>query len=175
MKKALLIIFILSIIFSAGCCLFNLDGWVWPEDDLEFMAVVKGLDTPQKISDYMMENFEYELHDLWTPSPYFLWKRGKGDCNDFATFGAFVANYHNYETYLIKIFYKGTYKKHALAVYVEEELSFTDNRVYHYGFNSFKEIVEFDCKYYFWFKELKKYIVSDYENNIVEVGYSYVH
>ena len=175
MKKVLLIISILSIIFLAGCGVFDLDGWVWPEDDLEFMTLIEELDTPQKISDYMMENFEYELHNLWTPTPYFLWKRGKGDCNDFATFGIFIAHYHGYETYQIIISYSDTSIKHMIAVYVEEELSFTDNGLYHYGFDSFREIVEFDCKYYFWSKELKKYIVKDYENNIVEVRDNYVH
>ncbi|MBA7573780.1 hypothetical protein ES708_15578 [subsurface metagenome] len=127
MKKALLIIFILSMIFLAGCGTFKIDGWVWPEDDLDFMALVEELDTPQKISDYMMENFEYELHNLWTPTPYFLWKRGKGDCNDFATFGIFIANYHSYETYQIIIKFKGQNIGHAIAIYVEDDgLSFTD-------------------------------------------------
>ncbi|MBA7552545.1 hypothetical protein ES705_45113 [subsurface metagenome] len=174
MKKALLIISILSIIFLTGCGIFKIDGWIWPEDDLEFMDMVEELNTPQKVSDYMMENFEYELHNLWTPTPYFLWKRGKGDCNDFATFGVFIAHYHGYETYQIIISYIDASTKHMIAVYVEEELSFTDNRSYHYGFDSFREIVEFDCKY-FPDKEIKKYIVKDYENNIIEVRDNYVH
>lgn len=179
MKKALLIISILSIIFLTGCGIFSLDGWIWPEDDLEFMAMIEELKTPQEISDYMVKNFEYELHRLWTPTPYFLWKRGKGDCNDFDAFARFVANWHGYETYQIRIYYSGNSEKHCIAIYTENDgLSFTDCQYYfnNYGyfFDTFREIVEFDCKY-FPDKKLKKYIVRDYKNNIVEVGYSYVH
>jgi hypothetical protein len=175
MKKALLIISILSILFLTGCGLFNLDGWLWPEDDLEFMTMVKELDTPQKISDYMMSNFTYKEHKIYAPDPYTLWKTEKGDCNDFSTFGVFIAHWHGYETYQIEIYYSGTIKKHWIAVYIEEDkMSFTDNQYYfnNYGyfFDTFREIVEFDCKY-FPDKELRKYTVNDYENNIVEERY----
>lgn len=175
MKKALLIISILSIIFLAGCGLFNLNGWPWPEDDLEFMAMVEKLNTPQEIADYMRDNFTYEEHKFYTPDPYTLWKTEKGDCNDFATFGIFIAHWHGYEIYLIKIYYSGTFEKHCIAVYVEDDgLSFTDCQYYFnnygYWFDTFRKIVEFDCKY-FPNKELKKYVVSDYKNNIVEEGY----
>ncbi|GAJ14905.1 unnamed protein product, partial [marine sediment metagenome] len=111
MKKALLIIFILSIIFLAGCSgIFNLNGWIWP-DDLEFMALIEELDTPQKISDYMRENFIYKANVIYAPDPYTLWKTGEGDCNDLETFARFVANWHGYETYQIKIYYSGTFEK----------------------------------------------------------------
>jgi hypothetical protein len=175
MKKALLVISILSIIFLAGCGLYNLNYFVMP-DDLEFITMIESLNTPEKIAEYMQNNFTYEAHPNYALDPYTLWKTEKGDCNDFDAFARFVANWHGYETYQIKIYYSGTFEKHLIAVYVEDcGLSFTDNWKYHCGFNSFREIVEFDCEYYFWFRELKKYIVLDYENNIVEVGYNYVH
>ena len=175
MKKAFLIISILLIIFLTGCGgIFNLNGWICP-DDLEFMAIIERLKTPQEISNYMRENFIYEAHAIYAPDPYTLWKIKKGDCNDFATFGVFVAHWHDYETYLVKILYDNTLEKHWIAVYTEDDgLSFTDNQYYfnNYGyfFDTFREIVEFDCKY-FPDKELKKYVVKDYENNIVEEGY----
>jgi len=179
MKKALLIIIsILSIMFLAGCGVFNLNGWVCP-DDLEFIEVIEELNTPQKISDYMKENFIYEAHALWTPNPYTLWKTKKGDCNDFSTFGVFVANWHGYETYQIQIFYKGTLWRHYIAIYVEDGgLSFTDNQFYNrylpdtYRFDTFEEIVEYDgtLRVIGW-PVWKKYIVRDYKNNIVEEGY----
>lgn len=177
MKKALLIISILSIsiIFLSGCSgIFNLNGWICP-DDLEFLEVVEELDSPQKIGDYMQANFTYGLHKFYAPDPYVLWKTKKGDCNDFSTFGVFVAHYHGYKTYQINIFYIASKIAHFLAVYVEDDgLSFTDNQYYFnnygYWFTTFREIVEFDCKF-FPGKELKKYVVKDYENNIAEEGY----
>ncbi len=174
MKKILLIIGILSIIFLAGCGTFNLDGWIWP-DDIEFMACIGELDTPEKIGGYMLENFTYKAHIFYAPSPYKLWLTKKGDCNDFATFGVFVANYHSYETYQIKIFYYGTSYNHRIAVYIEDEgMSFTDNGYYFNNwdnwFDTFREIVDFDCSELPDDLELKKYIVYDYENNFVEEG-----
>jgi len=180
MKKAFLIIGMLSIIFLTDCSgIFNLNGWVCP-DDLEFITLIEELDTPQKISDYMKENFVYEAHAIYAPNPYTLWEIKKGDCNDFATFGVFVANYHGYETYLIKILYDNTFKKHWIAVYVEEEdkMSFTDNQYYslYFGktyFNTFKEIVEFDVMLRItgW-PEWSKYIVYYYDGHIKEVEYN---
>ena len=172
MKK--IIILILLTVFLSGCGFYNLSNFTLP-DDLEFLEVVKELDSPQKIGDYMQANFTYELHAIYAPDPYTLWKTKKGDCNDFATFGVFVAHWHDYETYLVKILYDNTFEKHWIAVYTEDDrLSFTDNQYYfnNYGyfFDTFREIVEFDCKY-FPDKELKKYVVKDYENNIVEEGY----
>lgn len=174
MEKILLIISILSIIFLAGCGgLFNLGGWICP-DDLEFIMLIEELDTPQIISDYMIANFKYEAHRIYTPSPYILWKTEKGDCNDFSTFGSWVAHRHGYETYQIETFYNDSSNQHCIAVYVENDgLSFSDNQYYslYCGqtyFNTFKEIVEFDNQYV---PELRKYIVYDYWNNEVERGY----
>jgi len=178
MKKALLIISILLIFFLTGCSgIFNLNGWICP-DDLEFMAMVKELDTPRKISDYMIDNFTYKRHALWSPNPYTLWKTGKGDCNDFSTFGVFVASYHDYETYQIRIYYSGTVWKHFIAVYVEDGgLSFTDNQYYNlylpgsYRFNTFKEIVDYDgiLRITGW-PEWSNYIVYDYNMDVIEKG-----
>jgi len=88
MKKIILLILIL--ILLTGCGIFNLNGWICP-DDGEFLAVIEELDTPQKIGDYMLENFTYEAHNFYAPDPYTLWKTKKGDCNDFSTFGVFIA------------------------------------------------------------------------------------
>ena len=174
--KKIIILILLTIFLSvlSGCGFYNLSNFTLP-DDLEFLEAVKELDSPQRIGDYMQANFTYELHKIYAPDPYILWKTKKGDCNDFSTFGVFVAHYHGYETYQINIFYIASKITHFLAVYVENDgLSFTDNQCYLNNaedfFNSFREIVEFDCKD-FRDKELKKYIVKNYENNIVEEGY----
>ena len=172
-----LVILLISVL--AGCGAFNLSNWVCP-DDLEFITTIEELDTPQKISEYMIDNFTHESHALWTPSPYTLWKTGKGDCNDFATFGVFVARWHGYETCLIKMIYSGSFWDHWLAVYLEDDgFSYTDNQSYVnydyikdiYRFNDFEEIVDFACIHHPEWK-LKEYVVYDYDMNVVEEGYN---
>ena len=167
MKKIILLIIIL--IFLTGCS-YNLNYFVMP-DDLEFLVLVEELDTPQKIGNYMLENFTYELHILWTPTPYILWKTKKGDCNDFATFGVFIADYHGYETWLIEIYWKNTIERHWLAIYKENEYSFSDNWFYFPAiYNDFLEIVEYDS--FLQNKDWTKYIVYGYWDNEVEVRYN---
>lgn len=175
MKRGILIVSILSIIFLIGCGSFNLDGWIWPDDD-EFIVCIEGLNTPRKISIYMLKNFTYEVHTISSPSPYILWKTGIGDCSDMATFGIFASNWHGGETYYIIIFYINDPVKHMIAVYVEDEgLSFSDNQTHSFYlketyFDTFREIVEFDCEYY-PDKKLKSYIVYDYWDDVVEEVY----
>ena len=74
--------------------------------------------------------------------------------------------------------YSKSYWEYWLGVYVEgDKLSYTDNQSYRiydylndlYGFDSFKEVVDFACIHHPEWK-LKEYIVYDYENRIVERG-----
>ncbi len=162
MKKLILLFIILTLSLS-GCGIFDLDDWVVP-DDAEFLVLVQELDTPRKISDYMIDNFTYEFHDTYALNPYELYKLGRGDCNEFVTFGTFIAHYHGYITYELGIFYKNF--KHRIAVYDKSNYSITNNQYYYSGFNTFKEIVEFDSN--LRNKVWSKYIVYDYWNNIVE-------
>ena len=168
MKKLLLII-TLSLLLS-GCGIFNLNGFIVP-DDLEFLAVIENLRTPQEISDYMMRNFTYELHSLYAPDPYTLWLTKKGDCNDFSSFSTWVADYHGYETWQIQIFYLiDPLWRHWIAIYKEDNLyNFTDNQ-YYFPINvtSFREIVNYNSDYLTG-KTWVKYIVYDYEMNIIEI------
>jgi len=171
-KISLLISILLMAIFLSGCGIFNLNGWLLP-NDIEFIKVIENLRTPQEISDYMMNNFVYEQHAFYAPDPYMLWKTGKGDCNDMSTWGCFVANYHNYETWQIKIYYlNDPFWQHWIAIYKENDgLSFSDNQYYSFYlgktyFDSFREIVEFDSEY-FPEKEWAKFIVYDYSGEII--------
>lgn len=174
MKKIILLV--LSLIFLTGCGIFDLNNFIIP-DDLEFIAVVESLNTPEKICEYMKEDFTYQKYAFYAPSPYRLWLTKNGDCNDFATFGVFVANYHNYETYQIQIFWKDVIYRHWIAVYAEDEgLSFSDSQCYSFCFSktyfkTFDEIVKFDCEYHTDHK-IKKYKVYDYDMNIIETGYN---
>lgn len=165
MKKIILII-ILCLSLS-GCGIFNMKYFTIP-DDSEFRIVVESLDTPKEISEYMLDNFSYKAHLIYAPSPYLLWVGKKGDCNDFACFGTFTANYHGYEIWQIQIWYETTIFSHYLGVYNEGKYSFTDNRWYFYGFNSFKEIVNESGKH--TGLEWKNYKVYDYDMKVIEVG-----
>jgi len=142
-------------------------------DDLEFLAVVESLNTPEKISEYMQENFEYILN-LWSAySPYQLWllniQTKYGDCNDMACFGIWVANWHGIETYQIEIHLKNTLCTHYVAVYNEGCYSFTDNQFYFSGYKTFREIVEKSCNDNICW-EWTSYKVFDYKMEIIEAG-----
>lgn len=165
MKKLLIPLLILLIFFLSGCVVFDLNGWVVP-DDPEFLALIEELDTPQKIGNYMLENFTYEIHDFYTLDPYELWQTKKGDCDDFSAFGVFMADYHNYETYQVEIF-DNTWFTHYVAVYDENIwYSITDCQDYYFGFDTFREIVDYVCD--IRNKVWTQYIVYDYWNDVIE-------
>jgi len=140
-----IIILLLILILLSGCGIYNLNNFVLP-DDIEFLAVVESLNTPYKISEYMVENFTYKLSPFIAKTPYELWKIGEGDCNDFSTWGVFIADYHGYETWQVEIHLKNTLMTHFIAVYNEGSYSFTDNQYYYSGYNTFEEIVIESCK-----------------------------
>ena len=174
MKKILvLIIALILLIGLTGCGVYNLANFVLP-DDTEFLETIEKLSTPLEISDFMMKNFTYKLHSLYAPDPYTLWLTKKGDCNDFSSFLTWVANYHSYETWQIQIFYfVDPLWKHWIAVFKEDIwLTFTDNQ-YYFPINTtnFREIVEYDSEYLTG-KIWTKFIVFDYNNNIVETVYN---
>jgi len=170
MKKLILLFIIGAIlILLTGCGIFNLNGWICP-DDGEFLACIEELSTPQKIGDYMLENFTYEAHDFIAKSPYELFLSKKGDCDEFAKFGVFIADYHGYETFIIHIFDNSFYS-HMVAVYNEDIwYSITNGRYYSFGFNDFREIVEYVC--YMSDRKWTKYKVYNYWDDIVETGYN---
>jgi len=175
MKKLIILILLITLLIMSvsGCGLYNLNNFVLP-DDAEFLALIQELDTPEKIGDYMLENFTYELHLLNTLTPYELYLIKKGDCDDFANFAMFIANYHSYETFLIKIYYKNYAIDHSLAIYKENGLyNFSGNQYYTFvNYDNFSDIVKFDSQWmydfygYIW----SKYIVYDYDNNLIEKG-----
>jgi len=170
MKK--IILFLVLIILLSGCSLLNLNDFVLP-NDIEFINTIKTLDTPEKICNYMKDNFIYEPHAIYNLNPYQLWLTQKGDCNDFSTFATFIANYHNYTTYQIYIYFKGTFIAHVLAVYLEnDKYTYSNNKAYYpINVSTFKEVVEhyFDMvKEY----ELNFYEIYDYNMNLIEKIYA---
>ena len=181
MKKTLLIISILSIIFLTGCGLFNVNGWICPEDDQEFMELVNSLNTPEKICKYM-ESFKWNI-SLHTYSPYQMYLANlkdyndTGDCDDFATFATWVARYHGYEVYRIYLWGKFTgfyglplILPHVMGVFVEDG-KYTYSNCYLYNplyADNFKSIIQdYELTQY----PVIFYKVYDYENNLIEKGY----
>jgi len=156
--KKLLILFILLTIFLSGCgCgLYNLNSFILP-DDIEFLALIQELDTPQKIGDYMLENFTYEINSiLLNPDQLFVTK--KGNCDDFSFFATYIANFNGYETYQILIEFPSE-KYHMIGVFKEGNYyNISENTLYIESLcQSFKEIMNFHL-YRGWLS----YIVYDY-------------
>lgn len=149
--------------------IYNLNNFVIPDDN-EFLVIVESLATPEEIVNYMDENFEWVLSLLWCYSPYQMWLANTkaGDCNDMSNFAVWVANYHGYETYQIRVFYEKEHIKHFLGVFVEDgKMNYSSNeKYYELQTLSFKTIAEDNCRRFR--KELKKYKVYDYEMNIIE-------
>jgi len=165
MKKV--IILILFTILLTGCGTFNLDGFVMP-DDLEFLAVVESLDTPEKICTYMKENFKWVSH-FSAYSPYQMWlantKTKAGDCNDFSAFAVWVAHYHGYEVYQIRV-KLSLFRYHLLGVFVEGGFYTSSSNMFYYPWlcNSFGDVVKVH------YNNSPSYIVYDYNNNVIEEG-----
>ena len=167
--KKIILLFVILVFLTTGCVRFNPDDYVIP-DDGGFITVINSLYTPEEISNYMLENFTYEIHDFTVQTPYELYLSKKGDCDEFSAFGVFVANYQGYITYQIEIF-DNTFYQHFIAVYDENVwLSITDNQYYYFGFSDFEEAVDYVC--FIRNKIWTKYIVYDYEMNIVETIYN---
>lgn len=161
---------LITVLLLSGCGLYNLGGFTLP-DDTEFLALIQELDTPEKICQYMTDNFEFEEHPLRTLTPYELFLNKKGDCNDFSTFAIFIADYHSYETYQIRIYFQNTFNLHRIAVYKEyDKYNYSSNMDYFpIQANNFKEIVE-DYNDYDYRYKLKYYVVYDYDMNIIETN-----
>ena len=136
--------------------------------DNGFTELVYKLDMPVKISEWLTENITYKANLIIQLTPYQLYKSREGDCSDMSGFGEFIADYHGYTTWEIKIWYSDTQTTHKIVVYQEEKLSYMDNWLYVYGFDTFLEIVWDDDRMnqYNW----ESYRVYDYENNIIERG-----
>lgn len=173
MKK--IIFFIIILISLTGCSPYNLNYFTLP-DDAGFLTLIKELNTPEKACLYMVDNFTYEEHILKVLSPYELYIIKKGDCDDFAKFPQFFANYYNYETYLVRIYYSNYPYKHYIMIYEENGLyNFSDNQYYFsVNYDNIPDIVRLDNQWHYdYYGHIwSKYIIYDYWNNIVETVYN---
>lgn len=163
MKKFILLIMIL--VFLTGCGgLFNINNFILP-NDIEFINVINSLKTPEEICKYMKDNFGFEKHPFGALTPHELFLLKKGDCDDFSAFATFIAYYHGYEVYQIKM-KMNFFINHTIGVFNEGGYyNVSDNfRYLNYEWRNFKDIMD---AFIGW----KSYIVYDYEGNIIEKGY----
>jgi hypothetical protein len=160
--KKLLFLLILSIFFLNGCT-YNLNTFVLP-DDAKFFAIVESLTTPKEIVQYMKNNFTFATYGYtYALDPYTLWKTKKGDCDDFSNFATFIAHHHGYETWQITLIWDWHDIPHRIAVYKEgNSYSISGNLEYSNGYTSIQDILSV------WIKSLDRYIIYDYEMNILE-------
>jgi hypothetical protein len=116
-------------------------------NETDFYQVIEELNTPRLICLYMQDNFEYQLQLIGEKTPIELYLMKVGDCNDFAEFTTFIAEYHGYTTYQIRIFFDDSIIPHWLGVFEEDNgLTYSSNKIYSYlGFKTFSEIVENYC------------------------------
>jgi hypothetical protein len=134
--RKLILVLILIMLFLTGC------SSTIP-NDTEFMQVVEGLNTPEKIAQYMYFNFEYEYQAYGVKTPLELFNLKKGDCNDFSNWIASIGYYHGYETYQLRMIFDGV--NHWLGIFdMGNYLIYTDNQFINTTpYNSFEEIAEF--------------------------------
>ena len=161
-----IVVLLILILLLSGCGLINPANLMMP-DDAEFLALVEELDTPEKIGDYMLENFEYKSNNFLL-TPYQLYKSKVGNCDDFSNFAVFIANHHGYETNQILIefplyIYDSQY--HMIGVFKEGNYyNIFENTLYIECFcENFKEIMNF-----YLYQGWLSYIVYNYNMNVIE-------
>jgi hypothetical protein len=134
--------------------------------DSDFIKTIDVLNTPEKICQYMSDNFKgYEnLENDYTP--YQMYQIKQGDCADYSCFAAFVADYHNIETYLVYIIidvpWVDNLQAHLFTIYkVDNRYSFSDYAYYTNGFKTISDIIDT----YAW---VTHYTIYDCQMNIID-------
>lgn len=89
-----------------------------------FSCVVDNLDTPEKAAQYADAKFAFVYHDgCKSYAPEEMFRRGTGDCKDFATFLSYVLSHHGYDTQIVVFkYYKGSNRNaHVVTLYKDGE------------------------------------------------------
>jgi len=156
--KKIIAILILVMIFLTGCTI--------PEDDV--ILLIPKLNTIEKISDFMHENFYYKAQLFGTKSPQRMLHLGYGDCNDYSNFAAYMAHYNGIEVWQIQITWKHTLMMHFVSVYyVTGNYYLMDNwRLYNKTFETLHDAVLYDCVQQG--QELNHYWIYEWNLQLIE-------
>ena len=111
------------------------------QEDSVFVNLVYQLDNPQKICQYMEENFNYELQK-GAYSPYQTYLSKEGDCAAHAIFANRIAHFHDYESNYVSIKLTNGYT-HAIVIYdMGNHYTYSSNHLYFsQSFNSIEACV----------------------------------
>lgn len=106
--SALIILFLIIMLFLVAC---NTGGLVTPTietEGMDFEEVVEYLDTPEKIVEYMSDNFNHYVaiygeppddYNPYLPEDFFHVRIG--NCEDFSAFASYVLDQHGYDVFLL--------------------------------------------------------------------------
>ena len=178
--KIIILIFILCLL--CGCRIYDLTNFTVP-NDTRFLALIESLDTPKKIVEYM-GSFEWNV-SFHTYSPYEMYLANlegwddTGDCDDFAAFGAYAANWHGYITYRMTMWVKTQIfyglplvLPHVICIYVEDgKYTYSNNSNYIPIFtDTFQNIINDYLERSPDVRSIVSWKVYDYDMNLVEGG-----
>lgn len=112
---------------------------------------------------WLLKNFQYEAEkgDYWK-TPEEMVKDKVGDCEDFAFLNKKILNDFGFESQVYHI-YGRTKINNKTSEYSHAICVFESNGKFYYfsnqyfikkSFDSVKELVEYDCNYWFWYAKL---------------------
>lgn len=135
-KISLLILVICLIFVLVGC-----SGVISPiteatETTANFQETISSLDTPEKLSGWMLKNIEFESsYEIWVEtgvqyiaSPEEIFESKCGCCAEFAVFACAVLEHHGYEAEILGIYVASDPSQgHAVCVYQSSNLLYIIN------------------------------------------------
>lgn len=129
-KISLLVLVICLIFVLVGC-----SGVVTPIP-ASYQETISSLDTPEKLSDWMLKNIKYESdYEIWLEtgvhyiaSPEEIFASKCGCCADFAVFACAILEYHGYKAEILGIeVWSDLSRGHAVCVYHSSSLLYIIN------------------------------------------------
>jgi len=81
-----------------------------------FEEIVSALNTPEKVSSYMAQFFQYHHENIVIPqTPRETFEKKMGDCDDQSRFASWVLTQHGYESYVLTYYSRKV--AHGICVY----------------------------------------------------------
>ena len=131
-KVFLVVLFLILAVFLVSCG----SGIVTPTTT-SFQETISSLDTPEKLSDWMLKNITYESghYEVWVETgimyratPEEIFESKCGCCAEFAIFACAVLEYHGHETKIFGISVASDPSQgHAVCVYRSSSLLYIIN------------------------------------------------